>query len=401
MNSAAAPPGRAHRGRPGLAEIVRKHGEVLRASGTLTGTQDKALRAIERCRTPALGGQMLRCDDCGQAQLRYHSCRNRHCPKCQSLAKERWLAARRADLLPVPYFHLVFTLPEALRPLALGNPVTVYGLLFRAAARTLQQFGADPRWLGGQIAATLVLHTWTQKLDYHPHVHALVAGGALAPDGHWVAARRGFLFPVYALSKLFRGKFLAGIEAALERGQFKLAGTTTELADRPARRRWLARLRAQDWVVYAKPALAGSEQVLEYLARYTHKSALSNERILNADDVSVRLSWRDRAHGNRRRILSLPAAQFLSRFTRHVLPEGFTRIRHIGLLASRHKRLRLAATREALNAPTPEPVTPESVEHYCLRVLGVDIHCCPDCGTGRLIFVRSLEPTIVQRPRPP
>jgi hypothetical protein len=384
-----------------LADIVSAHAPGLREAVTLSPVQHQALRAIERCRTAALGGQMLRCEQCDQVQFRYHSCRNRHCPKCQALARERWLAARRAELLPVPYFHLVFTLPEQLRALCLGNPRTLYALLLRCAARTLQDFGGDSRWLGGEIAATLILHTWTQKLDYHPHVHALVAGGALSEDDRWIAARRGFLFPVHALSKQFRGKFLAALQALLTGNRLKLAGSTVGLADPAQRDRWLCRLRTIDWVVYAKPSLAGPTHVLDYLARYTHKVALSNERILGADERAVRLAWRDRVHGNRRRVLCLAPLQFLARYLRHVLPRGFTRIRHIGLLASRFKRSRLARARAALEAPAPEPPTLESAAAFCARVAGIDIDQCPACHRGPLRFVQTLAPTLAQRPRPP
>lgn len=384
-----------------LADIVRAHAPALRASVRLSPVQYQALRAIERCRTAALGGQMLRCEHCGQAQFRYHSCRNRHCPKCQALARERWLAARRAELLPVPYFHLVFTLPEPLRALAQGNPRALYALLFRAAARTLQDFGADARWLGGRIAATLTLHTWTQKLEYHPHVHALVAGGALSEDGRWIPARRGFLFPVRALSKHFRGQFLAALQALLTRNRLKLGGSTAGLADTAQRERWLRELRRIDWVVYAKPSLSGPTHVLDYLARYTHKVALSNERLLGADPSSVRLTWRDRAHGNRRRVLVLAPLEFLARYLRHVLPKGFTRIRHIGLLASRHKHHHLARARAALELPDPEPTAPESAAAFCARVAGIDIDQCPICRCGALRFVQTLAPALAQRARPP
>ena len=383
-----------------LDAIVRRHGQALRAQCRLSTTQERALRAIERCRSAALGGQLLRCERCGAQQYRFHSCRNRHCPKCQSLARERWLAAQRADLLPVGYFHLVFTLPEPLRPLCMGNPRALYALLFRTVTATLQAFGADPRWLGGEIGATLLLHTWTQKLDYHPHVHVLLPGGALA--GHtWIGARRAFLFPVQALSKCFRGKFLAGLDRLFTDQRLRLAGSTAPLAQRAERLCWFAQLRSTAWVVYAKASLAAPEQVLDYLARYTHRTALSNERILSVDDTSVRLSWRDRAHGNRRRVLYLAPLEFLARFVRHVLPAGFTRIRHIGFLASRRKRDALQAAREALNAPAPAPVAMESAEAYCLRVIGIDLHQCPVCQQGRLILVETLAPTVALRGQPP
>ena len=384
-----------------LADIVRAHAPALVARARLAGAQYRALRAIERCRTAALGGQISQCDHCGAARYVYHSCRNRHCPKCQILAKERWLAARRAELLSVPYFHLVFTLPHELNPLAQGNPRLIYELLFASASATLIEFGRNPRWAGGEIAATLVLHTWGQSLTQHLHVHALVAGGALRPDGQWVAPRRGFLFPVKALSKLFRGKFLAALPRAFAQDRLRFGGSTTALADPSARRGLLATLRAKPWVVYAKHTLCGPEQVLDYLGRYVQRVAISNERLLELDEGSVRFAWRDRAQGNRRRTMRLPAGQFLERFLLHVLPQGFMRIRHYGLLANRHKRNRLAQARAALNTSAPAPVPLESVAAFCQRVLQIDIHRCPACRIGRLHLIGTLAPQLLYRARPP
>jgi hypothetical protein len=392
----------AARGKLELARIVRAHGAALRAGQGLSGAQLKALRAIERCRTEQLGGHIAQCNHCAAQQFHYHSCRNRHCPKCQTLAKERWLESRRAELLPVPYFHLVFTLPHEINALAQGNPRLIYGLLFAAASETLIEFGENPRWLGGSIAATLILHTWGQTLSHHPHVHALVAGGALCPDGRWIAPRRGFLFPVQALSKVFRGKFLGALSQWLEQGKLKLAGSTTALAQTHARRAWIAALRAKPWVVYAKQSLSGSEQVLDYLGRYTHKTAISNERLLAMDEQgNVRFSYRDRARGNQRKTMQLPARQFLARFLTHVLPRGFMRIRHYGLAANRGKHQLLAAARSALGVSAPSPVKPESVPAFWLRVAALDITLCPTCRIGHLCVVGSILPLAPYRARPP
>ena len=385
-----------------LASIVRAHGAGLRAGQGLSGAQLKALRAIEGCRTAQLGGHIAQCNHCGVQQYHYHSCRNRHCPKCQTLAKERWLQSRRAELLPVPYFHLVFTLPHEINALARGNPRLLYGLLFAAASATLIEFGENPRWLGGSITATLVLHTWGQTLTHHPHVHALVAGGALNADGGWIAPRRGFLFPVQALSKVFRGKFLDALSKLLEQGCLKLAGSTTALAQAHARRAWMASLRAKPWVVYAKQTLAGPEHVLDYLGRYTHKAAISNERLLAMDEQgNVRFGYRDRARGNQRKTMQLPAAEFLARFLTHVLPRGFMRIRHYGLAANRSKRLLLAAARSALGVSAPLPVEPESVQAFWLRVAALDITLCPACRIGHLGVVGSVLPFAPYRAQPP
>ena len=329
----------------------------------------------------------------------YHSCRNRHCPKCQTRAKERWLAARRAELLPVPYFHLVFTLPHELNALAQGNPRTLYAMLFAAAAQTLVEFGENPRWLGGSIAATLVLHTWGQTLSQHLHVHALVAAGALSSSGAWVRSRRGFLFPVKALSVVFRGKFLAALGAALAGGRLTLSGSTTALGEPRAQRSLLADLRKKAWVVYAKRPFAGPQQVLEYLGRYTHRTALSNERLVSCDARAVRFRYKDYALGSRRRVMELPALEFLRRFALHVLPRGFNRIRHYGLLANRRKRAHLAVARAALDVPTPVRTdTPaESVATFWQRIAGLDIQRCLHCQLGTLRFLATLPP----QPHPP
>ena len=386
-------------GTPELADIVRAHGAAFRAAHVLCSVQHRALTAIERCRTAALGGELRACDACGERRYVYHSCRNRHCPKCQTRAKEAWLAARRSELLPVPYFHLVFTLPHELNALAQGNPRTIYALLFAAAAETLVEFGANPRWLGGSIAATLVLHTWGQTLSQHLHVHALVAAGALGDDGRWIGSRRGFLFPVKALSAVFRGKFLAATAQALERGRLTFSGTTAALSEERTQRTLLAQLRSKAWVVYAKRPFAGPAQVLDYLGRYTHRTAISNERIVAMDASRVHFRFKDYAQNARRRTMALEAHEFLRRFALHILPRGFMRIRHYGLLANRNKRALLAAARAALDAPTPAitGAPPESVAIFWQRVAGIDITRCTHCGLGNLHLIATITP----QPRPP
>ncbi|HYN26712.1 MAG TPA: IS91 family transposase [Burkholderiales bacterium] len=378
--------------RPELAHIFARHGAAYRATHPLVPVQYRAMRAIAACRTEALGGHVQQCDVCGVQRYTYHSCRNRHCPKCQTLAKERWLAARRAELLPVPYFHLVFTLPHALNALAQGNPRVLYGLLFETVSATLLEFGANPRWLGGEIAATLILHTWGQTLAQHLHLHCLVAAGALHADGHWVRSRRGFLFPVQALSQVFRGKFLAALTRAFDTGGIKLEGSPDTLAQ-AARARSLTSLRNTPWVVYAKQPFGGPQQVLDYLGRYTHRVALSNNRLVNLEHQQVSFRYKDSAHGNRRKVLTVEADEFIRRFLLHVLPRGFMRIRHYGLLANRAKRLKLAQARSALDhpAPIPRPLQPESVEAFWLRIASLDIHQCPHCHAGRMVLIASLH----------
>ena len=378
-----------------LADIVRAHGAAFRAGHRLCGVQHRAMRAITTCRTVALGGHVAECNHCGATHYTYHSCRNRHCPKCQTQASERWLAARCRDLLPVPYFHLVFTLPHQLNTLAQGNPAVIYALLFQAASSTLLAFGANPRWLGGQLGATLVLHTWGQTLTQHLHVHALVTGGALSADGQWHAPRRGFLFPVKALSKVFRAKFLAGLGKHFDSHAFCLAEATSGLATAADQRALMTQLRAHPWVVYAKAPMAGPAQVLEYLSRYTHRVALSNERLINASDDAVHFRYKDYTHGGQRRVMALTPDEFIRRFLLHVLPRGFVRIRHYGLNSPRGKHDRLNRCRQALaqpQLPTPSPVLKETLVEFWRRVAAVDIMQCRVCGQGELRMVASLQP---------
>ena len=377
----------------GLADILRSHGQPYRATHTLSVVQDKAWRAIVACRTPLLGGHVECCDQCGTVRHVYHSCRNRHCPQCQTRAKEAWLAARRRELLPVPYFHLVFTLPHDLNSLANCDARTLYALLLGSVANTLNEFAANPRWLGGTPSFTLVLHTWKQDLGRHIHVHALVAGGALTANGQWVSAKRGFLFPVHALSRVFRGKFLDGLNTA--RGQLRHALAQSDTLWRDL----FAALRRHDWVVYAKQPLGGPAQVLEYLGRYTHRVAISNERILGMDGRVVRFRVRDSAHGNVKRTVCMEAGEFIRRFLLHVLPNGFKRIRHYGLLGPAHKTANLAAARAALQAPTPDAVLLESVEAFLRRVARIECLCCPHCREGRFGVVAAIPPT-GRRPPP-
>ena len=392
----------AARGKVELADVFARHGAAFRSANRLIPVQYRAIAAIEACRTERLGGHVERCDACGALRYHYHSCRNRHCPKCQTLAKERWLQARHAELLPVPYFHLVFTLPHELNTLAQGNPRVLYALLFQSVSDTLIEFGANSRWLGGEIAATLVLHTWGQTLSQHLHLHCLVAGGALASDGHWIRPRRGFLFPVKALSQVFRGKFLAALTRAFDSGRLKLAGATAPLADPKAQHRFNVQLRAKHWVVYAKQPFGGPQQVLDYLGRYTHRVAISNHRLVSVGDEQVRFRYKDYAHGNRRKVMRLDAHEFIRRFLSHVLPAGFMRIRHYGLIANRAKREKLAQARSALNYPAATATNePESVAAFWQRVASLDIHLCPHCHTGRMIVVAPITaPPARAPPRP-
>lgn len=368
-----------------LADIVRAHADAYRRTHRLAKVQHVTLRAIATCRTAVLGGHRETCDRCGATRTTYNSCRNRHCPKCQTRAKEQWLSARKADLLPIPYFHVVFTLPHDLNALAQGNPRVLYTLLFRAAADTLLTFGRDPRPLGGTVGVTAILHTWGQNLSQHLHLHCLVTGGALAADGtRWTTSRASFLFPVRALSRVFRAKYLAELQRAMEAGQLTFAGGTADLADRRVFTQFLGRLRTIDWVVYAKRPFAGPEQVLDYLGRYTHRVALSNDRLVSFEDGVVRFAWKDYADQDRRKVLALDVDEFLRRFLLHVLPRGFMRIRHFGLLANRQRTAMLAQCRRllAVSAPAPTSVDSDAISSLLRR--------CPVCHVGHWVVVEIL-----------
>ena len=377
-----------------LADIVRAHGAAYQRAHPLCRAQRRALQAIAACRTAVLGGHRAVCAACGAERITYNSCRNRHCPKCQRVATERWLAARRREVLPIPYFHVVFTLPHALNPLAQSHPRLIYRLLFQAAASTLTRFGRDPRHLGGDIGVTAVLHTRGQTLTQHVHVHCVVTGGALASAGaRWIHARPGFLFPVRALAKVCRGRYLAGLQRAFDRGELHFTGGLAALADPAAFAAWLAALRQQAWVVYCQPPFAGPDHVLAYLGRYTHRVALSNDRLLTLADGRVRFRWRDYADRDRGKVLELAADEFLRRFLLHVVPGRFVRIRHFGLLANRHRAATLAQCRARLaQPPPPAPGPPESVRALMLRVAGLDIDRCPVCQQGPLRRLGRVPP---------
>ncbi len=370
-----------------LADIVRAVGGAYRTDHRLCPEQRQALRAIVACRTAELGGHRSQCEACGREVHHYHSCGNRHCPKCQALAKERWVQKRRAELLPVEYFHVVFTLPHRLNRLAQWHPRLVYRLLFQCASRTLLEVGRNPRWLGAELGITAVLHTWGQRLDQHVHLHCIVTGGGLSADkGQWKRAKPHFLFPVRVLSTVFRGKFLEALGYAWAAGECN--GDDTHPGMSPeVYQGLLQELTATEWVVYAKPPFAGPEQVIQYLGRYTHRVAIGNHRLLAFNGTQVTFRWRDYAHANKLKAMPLEADEFLRRFLLHVLPKGVQRIRHYGLLANRGKSERLAQARQALAAAPPEPVELESVEQFMRRVLGIDIHRCPHCGVGRLVLV--------------
>jgi len=373
-----------------LAEVLRTFGPAYLREHVLSPVQARAWRAIVACRTPALGGKLQQCDACGRQQWLFHSCRNRHCPQCQNDARDAWRQARLAELLPVPYCHLVFTLPHALNGLAGSHPRWLYRTLMQCAATTLSEFAANPRWLGATPAFTLVLHTWTQDLRRHVHVHALMSCGGLDRAGQWCAPKRSptFLFPVQALSRVFRGKFLEDLRRASQAGDLPRDPATTDAA----RRARLKQLTQHDWVVYAKTPLAGPEVVLDYLSRYTHRVAISNERIVEIDAKDVRLRVRADSNGGKRSVL-IDGSTFIARFLEHVLPDGFKRIRHYGLLSPAAKTERLTQARAALDMPAADPQAREDAAAFLKRVTGIEIACCRHCRVGHWRTIELLPPT--------
>src|SRR5215831_10961007 len=381
-----------------VAEIFRRHGDAFlnRYGETLRPEQRRALSDIAACRTAALGGHVEECDRCGHRQIAYNSCRNRHCPKCQATAAARWVEAREAELLPVEYAHVVFTLPAVLGPIALPNPREVYNILFRAAAETLQQSAAHPNHLGAEIGFVAVLHTWGQNLEHHPHLHCVVPGGGLTPDGErWIACQNGFFLPVRVLSRLFRRLFLQGLEAMHAADELQFFADLSKLKHANAWRAYLPPLRKSEWVVYAKKPFAGPLQVLAYLARYTHRVAISNSRLLDLDATHVSFRWKDYRENGRHRskLMHLDAGEFMRRFLLHVLPTGFHRIRHYGLLAKTSGADNIARARELLAGPKPQsqPADRDATDH--------NQPACPWCG-GRMIIIETFPRGATPRHQP-
>jgi hypothetical protein len=369
-----------------VADVFRLAGQAYRSGHKLNNEQYKAMRAIEQCRTAALGGHVDVCDECGHVRTSYNSCRNRHCPKCQSLAREAWLEARRADLLPVGYFHVVFTLPAELRNVVRYNERLLYGTLFREAWEALSGLCTDRRYLGARTGMVAVLHTWGQNLHYHPHVHCIVPGGGLS-GGKWVPARKGFLVPVRALSAMFKGKFVSALRRHYQAGHLRLDGLCAHLRGRQAFSRLLKNLMAEDWVVYSKPPFAGPGRLLAYLGRYTHRVAISNHRIVSLDKDTVCFRWRDYAGGNLQKVMRLGHEEFIRRFLQHVLPAGFCKIRYYGILSNRLRKQSLGLCRRALGVkPPPHLPTLPWQERY-RQATGMDWDTCPVCGKGRMLTV--------------
>ena len=378
-----------------VADIVRAHGDEFRQAhaASLSPRQKRVLRNIELCRTAALGGHLEQCDQCGHERHAYNSCSDRHCPMCQSLARAQWLEKRQAELLTVEYFHVVFTLPEPLAKLSLQNKQPMYNLLFQATAETLETIAADPQHLGAQIGFFCILHTWGQTLTAHPHLHCVVPGGGISPDGsHWVACRPGFFLPVKVLSRRFRKVYLRYLKQAYAAGKLQFHGEFERLSDPSNFARYLAPLRKMKWVVYAKAPFGGPERVLDYLGRYTHRVAISNNRLLHMKDGQVTFSYKDYKHEQEKKVMTLSADEFLRRFLLHVLPDGFQRIRHYGLLGNRHRAENLARCRELLAVPAPIPQPKLDYRERCRQRNGQDPLRCPQCKTGLMVRIATLLP---------
>ena len=377
-----------------VADIFRAHGPAWRDAnaGHVSLVQLKAMSAIETCRTAALGGHVARCEECAHTDIAYNSCRNRHCPKCQGTAARAWLAERGAELLPVPYYHLVFTLPAPVADIAYQNKAAIYDILFKASAETLMTIAADPKHLGARIGVISVLHTWGSALTHHPHIHMIVPGGGVSLDGQrWVSCRPGFFLPVRVLSRLFRRLFLEQLMAAHRAGRLQFFGAHAPLAAREAFSAFLTPLRTTEWVVYAKRPFGGPEAVLAYLARYTHRVAISNSRLIALNETSVTFKWKDyRIDGNDRyKTMTLDAHEFIRRFLIHVLPSGFHRIRHYGLFASGVRAHNIAHARELLAAPAPQKeLAPANDDNKA--ELTSPSRSCPCCG-GRMIVIETFE----------
>jgi hypothetical protein len=379
-----------------VAEIFRQHGPAYRDSHRLSRNALRVMRAIEICRTAVLGGHKDQCDHCGHLEVSYNSCRNRHCPKCQTLRKERWIEARKEDLLPIEYFHVVFTIPSELNPLVSMNRKVLYDLLFRSVSETLTKLANDPKHLGAGIGSIGILHTWGQNLMDHPHIHCIVTGGGLSPDrGRWVSCRKGFFIPVRVMSALFKGKFLDLLKKCFKSDALVFPDPIRHLKPSEDFERFRNQLYRKKWVVYCKPPFDGVQGVLQYLGRYTHRIAISNNRILNIRNDEVSLLWRDYADQNRQKIMTLKADEFIRRFLLHVLPSRYVRIRHCGLLANRKRKDTIALCRKILGdgqTPTKQNTRKETWQEQLLRICGIDVTLCPVCQKGRMCRIALLLP---------
>jgi hypothetical protein len=379
-----------------VADVFRRYGESYRREhgASMSATQWRVVNAIEVCRTAALGGHLERCDQCGYERNAFNSCRDRHCPKCQCLARAQWIQERQSELLEVPYFHVVFTLPEEIAAIAYQNKEVAYGILFQATAQTLKTIAADPAHLGGEIGFFAVLHSWGQALQFHPHLHCVVAGGGLSPDGQrWISCRPNFFLSVHVLSRLFRRLFIEALRRAFDAGKLQFFKALESLGDRHCFMQLLDRMKAGEWVVYAKRPFAGPQQVLDYVGRYTHRVAISNHRLLDIENEQVSFEWKDYRAGGQVKTMTLSADEFIRRFLMHVLPNGFQRIRYYGFLGNRYRKQKLDQCRRLLGMPvTTEPSNPAETDYRDRyeELTGHSLHQCPHCQQGRMLVVEIL-----------
>ena len=379
-----------------VADIFRRYGEAYRDDHgeSLSTVQRRVMSAIELCRTAALGGHIEQCDRCGHVRNAYNSCRNRHCTKCQCLARAEWIQNRQSELLDCEYFHVVFTVPEEIAAIAYQNKKAVYGILFQSAAKTLRTIAADPKHLGAEIGFFAVLHTWGQNMLHHPHLHFVVAGGGISPEGNrWISCRSGFFLSVRVLSRLFRRLFLKSLQKTFESGKLDFFSSLEKLRDSKAFLRYLKPVRRKEWVVYAKPPFAGPQQVLDYVGRYTHRVAISNNRILDMEDGHVRFRWKDYQDHDRQKTMSLTADEFIRRFLLHALPDGFQRIRYYGFLSNRYRKQKLEVCRQLLGMSEEIPVCEASMDYRDLyeKLTGSSLWECPVCHEGRMRVIGVLE----------
>jgi len=381
---------------PEVADIFRRYGAVYREShgASLCTAQRRVMSAIELCRTAALGGHVEHCDRCDHQRICYNSCRDRHCPKCQSLARAQWLEDRRSELLDTEYFHVVFTVPQPIAAIALQNKQVVYNILFRATAETLRTIAADPKHLGAQIGFFAVLHTWGSAMTHHPHLHCVVPGGGISPDGtRWISCRSKFFLPVAVLARLFRRLFLGYLQQAFDAGDLQFISSLEPIRVRDAFLRHVALIRKTDWVVYAKRPFAGPEEVLKYVARYTHRIAITNNRLLDINDGKVQFRWKDYRDGSRHKTMTLGAHEFIRRFLLHVLPDGFQRIRYFGFLANRYRAEKLALCRQLMQMPPPTAALEANTDYRDRyeALTGFSLKTCPLCRCGTMVVIDTFE----------
>lgn len=377
-----------------VADVFRRYGQAYRQQhgASMSVTQRRVMSAIEVCRTAALGGHLERCDQCGYERNAFNSCRDRHCPKCQCLARAQWIEQRQSELLDVPYFHVVFTVPEEIAAIAYQNKQVIYDILFQATAETLKTIAADPKHLGAEIGFFAVLHSWGQSLQFHPHLHCVVPGGGLSADG-WISCRPDFFLPVRVLSHLFRRLFLESLQHAFDSGKLEFFNTLESLRNRSAFVQFLDRMKDCDWVVYAKRPFAGPQQVLDYVGRYTHRVAISNNRLLDIENGQVCFEWKDYRAGGQVKTMSLSADEFIRRFLLHVLPDGFQRIRYYGFLGNRYRKQKLEQCRRLLGMPNRAAPTKTAEQDYQDRyeeLTGLSLRQCPECKKGRMVTVEIL-----------